>query len=446
MEEENKKLRRNERREFNDAVRQLVAFVKKRDPRFARRRVEKSQSDSDARLAAERQRAEAKRKKQIAGERYEAAAWTKQDEDGPQWLRDEVAAVARAELEKERNAREVFCPVCRKRFKSQKQWENHERSKQHRAAVQKLKEEMLRDEDLVRSAAEEQEEDERRDGPADEPREMLEAGDSDADADVASSDGADEDEDEDEDATLARVTSRANGTSRGDSKKCFPDDSISDEDAGSAVSSAYGDRVARNKPRKMLKKNRVGKKSEREVTEPIEFDVRRMRIEEDVLDADSFGVRKGCSESESESESEVRLDAIRRDTRFEVLDYEPEDVEEEEDLPERIQPRSLSASDSGDDDAATAAATAVEAAAPAAEARKKSRRAKRGARENARGDASASRVSHGEAFKSTRETKNSEGSTTPLMRCSLCRLTFTSGNALHKHLKQAHAGTHKKKR
>jgi DnaJ family protein A protein 5 len=32
------------------------------------------------------------------------------------------------------------------------------------------------------------------------------------------------------------------------------------------------------------------------------------------------------------------------------------------------------------------------------------------------------------------------------LRCSLCRLTFTSGNALHKHLKEAHSGTHKKKR
>ena len=32
------------------------------------------------------------------------------------------------------------------------------------------------------------------------------------------------------------------------------------------------------------------------------------------------------------------------------------------------------------------------------------------------------------------------------LRCSMCRLTFTSGNALHKHLKEAHSGTHKKKR
>ena len=32
------------------------------------------------------------------------------------------------------------------------------------------------------------------------------------------------------------------------------------------------------------------------------------------------------------------------------------------------------------------------------------------------------------------------------IKCSLCRLTFASGNALHKHLKDAHSGSHKKKR
>jgi len=30
--------------------------------------------------------------------------------------------------------------------------------------------------------------------------------------------------------------------------------------------------------------------------------------------------------------------------------------------------------------------------------------------------------------------------------CTLCRLKFSSGNALHKHLKDVHTGTHKKKR
>jgi DnaJ homolog subfamily A member 5 len=36
MEEENKKARRKARREFNDTMRELVAFVRKRDPRLAK--------------------------------------------------------------------------------------------------------------------------------------------------------------------------------------------------------------------------------------------------------------------------------------------------------------------------------------------------------------------------------------------------------------------------
>ena len=32
------------------------------------------------------------------------------------------------------------------------------------------------------------------------------------------------------------------------------------------------------------------------------------------------------------------------------------------------------------------------------------------------------------------------------IRCQLCKMTFASGNALHKHLKDAHSGVHKKKR
>ena len=41
---------------------------------------------------------------------------------------------------------------------------------------------------------------------------------------------------------------------------------------------------------------------------------------------------------------------------------------------------------------------------------------------------------------------SSSGGGDALLKCSMCRLVFTSGNALHKHLKEAHSGTHKKKR
>ena len=160
MDEENKKLRKAEQREFNDAVRALVAFVKKRDKRFAKRQVERARVEKEALAAAQRQRLEAKKAKALAAERYRAADWTMQDEDGPQWLRDEVAAAEKESAEREARKQDLFCPVCRKRFKSAKQWENHEQSKQHKAAVLKLKEEMMADEELVKAAMEEEEEEE----------------------------------------------------------------------------------------------------------------------------------------------------------------------------------------------------------------------------------------------------------------------------------------------
>jgi DnaJ family protein A protein 5 len=82
MDEENKKLRKAEQREFNDTVRALVAFVKKRDKRFAKRQMERARVEKEAQAAAQRQRLEAKRAKALKAEQYKAADWTMQDEDG----------------------------------------------------------------------------------------------------------------------------------------------------------------------------------------------------------------------------------------------------------------------------------------------------------------------------------------------------------------------------
>ncbi|CAI5469323.1 unnamed protein product [Closterium sp. Yama58-4] len=79
MEEENAKLRRKAKREFNEAVRQLAAFVKKRDPRV------KEQQAEARRVAAERE-AEAKRRREE--ERREKARRAQEYED-PEWARGE---------------------------------------------------------------------------------------------------------------------------------------------------------------------------------------------------------------------------------------------------------------------------------------------------------------------------------------------------------------------
>ena len=450
MDEENKKLRKAEQREFNDAVRALVAFVKKRDKRFAKRQVERARVEKEALAAAQRQRLEAKKAKALAAERYRAADWTMQDEDGPQWLRDEVAAAEKESAEREARKQDLFCPVCRKRFKSAKQWENHEQSKQHKAAVLKLKEEMMADEELVKAAMEEEEEEEEAEAAAEAEAEAL--GDDFSALEVSPRDGSsaagssDEGSSEDEDSEasmLARMMGHARSARRAPpaTANVGEKDSSSDDDVRSVTTSVF-DRAARNKPRKMLKKNKVGKKfvkASLENERVNEFSARFPRVDEQF---------EGEIDSGSDSDPDDSRNETRRTTRnagFDALDAEAEDdavaiptpasgstpsgsaafVEDAEDVePSGLEPSGLEPSGSEP--------TLGDAREEPEKTKKKPRRAKtKGKSKHKSGDGGDAAAAAGAGA---------------ALRCSMCRLTFTSGNALHKHLKEAHSGTHKKKR
>ena len=446
MDEENKKLRKAEQREFNDTVRALVAFVKKRDKRFAKRQMERARVEKEAQAAAQRQRLEAKRAKALKAEQYKAADWTMQDEDGPQWLRDEIAAAERESAAREARKQDLFCPVCRKRFKSAKQWENHEQSKQHKAAVLRLKEEMMADEELVRVAMEEAEE-EAADDAEDAHAETAEAlGDDFAALDVSKRDGAEDagsstegeedDDEESEESMLARMmgharySKKAPGTAN---EGIIQKDSSSDDDDDRSVTTSVFDRAARNKPRKMLKKNKVGKKfvkaSLESQSRTHEFGAQVRRIDELVE-----GEIESGSELDSDDGGETTAPQPRRPIfGFEALDAETEDdeLEPEENGSPTEEQRSASAFEaSGEEEDADepGLASSEKKTEPNEKAKKKPRRAKTKGKN-----------------KTSDGVDGSAGGANAL-RCSLCRLTFTSGNALHKHLKEAHSGTHKKKR
>ena len=447
MDEENKKLRKAEQREFNDTVRALVAFVKKRDKRFAKRQMERARVEKEAQAAAQRQRLEARKAKALKTEQYKAADWTMQDEDGPQWLRDEIAAAERESAEREARKQDLFCPVCRKRFKSAKQWENHEQSKQHKAAVLRLKEEMMADEELVRVAMEEAEE-EAADDAEDTRAETAEAlGDDFAALEVSKGDGSSaasssaedsSDDENSEESMLARMMGHARSARRAPpaTANVGEKDSSSDDDVRSVTTSVF-DRAARNKPRKMLKKNKVGKKfvkASLENERVNEFSARFPRVDEQF---------EGEIDSGSDSDPDDSGNETRRTTRnagFDVLNAEAEDdaiaiptpasgstfyksaafVEDAEDL-----------ETSGLEPSGTEP-TRGDAREEPEKTKKKPRRAKtKGKSKHKSGDGGDAAAAAGAGA---------------ALRCSMCRLTFTSGNALHKHLKEAHSGTHKKKR
>ncbi|KAL1962817.1 hypothetical protein VTN77DRAFT_9186 [Rasamsonia byssochlamydoides] len=131
MEKENRRLREEAIREYNDAVRSLVAFVKKRDPRYK----------SNLKSEAERQRM-LRESAAAQAARSRAANQAKlRDHVTPEWARaeepeEEPSSSSESDLE------QFECVVCRKIFKSEKQFEAHERSKKHIKAVKQLRLEM----------------------------------------------------------------------------------------------------------------------------------------------------------------------------------------------------------------------------------------------------------------------------------------------------------------
>ena len=146
MEKENKRLRDEAIHEFNDAVRSLVAFVKKRDPRFKPSVQTEAERQKTLRDAASAQAA-----------RQRAANRAKQSQQGviQEWMKSsEVPDAEITDDDDEEAVREHFeCVVCNKSFKSEKQYEAHEKSKKHVKAVQQLQRQMQKEDMVIGSAA-----------------------------------------------------------------------------------------------------------------------------------------------------------------------------------------------------------------------------------------------------------------------------------------------------
>ncbi|XP_034694009.1 DNAJ protein JJJ1 homolog [Vitis riparia] len=137
MEEENRKLRKKAKREYNETVRGLAKFVKRRDKRVIDMQVKKS-------LEEEKRKEEEKTRKWEEFERGRMERARAKVE--PEWVRAveddgndddwefEDAGGGRKEEE------EFYCVLCRKKFKSEKQWKNHEKSKKHKEWVAEFRE------------------------------------------------------------------------------------------------------------------------------------------------------------------------------------------------------------------------------------------------------------------------------------------------------------------
>lgn len=143
MEKENRRFRDEAIREFNDAVRALVAFVKKRDVRYQANIQSEAERQKTLRDAAAAQAARSRAANRVRLDGHVLAEW------------QQVKQSAEEDTSEEEEALEEHfeCVVCNKTFKSVKQYEAHERSKKHIKAVRQLRRMMQAEDQAFQSDA-----------------------------------------------------------------------------------------------------------------------------------------------------------------------------------------------------------------------------------------------------------------------------------------------------
>ena len=139
MERENKRFREEGIHEFNDSVRSLVAFVRKRDPRYKLNFQSETDRQQSLRDAAAAQASRSRAANQAKASNYKIPEWMKLERPNEADISDNEEDYIEERLE---------CIVCKKTFKSEKQYEAHEKSKKHIKAVQQIRRE-IQNEDKV---------------------------------------------------------------------------------------------------------------------------------------------------------------------------------------------------------------------------------------------------------------------------------------------------------
>ncbi|KAI6025784.1 DnaJ-domain-containing protein [Pisolithus orientalis] len=139
MEKENKKARDDARREYNETIRSLALFIRKRDPRYRTylsHQAELNESRKASGLSTPLSNSKVARNVQnvYVEQEWQKTAPSMMDDDDLDW------AVAEG-----KDSEEWECVACGKSFRSEAAWDSHERSKKHMKEVGKLKREMRRE-------------------------------------------------------------------------------------------------------------------------------------------------------------------------------------------------------------------------------------------------------------------------------------------------------------
>lgn len=162
VEKENQRVRDAARREYNETIRSLVGFVKKRDPRFARSTAsnpEKWRAQEIQRIKRELREVAEKRAKEREEEakQFREQEWQMQQGVSTDLSSDTDTLQERnksgdgsedeaEEEEEEAAVNDWYCAACNKDFNSQGAWDNHERSKKHKQNCSRLRKQLLQEE------------------------------------------------------------------------------------------------------------------------------------------------------------------------------------------------------------------------------------------------------------------------------------------------------------
>ncbi|GAA5836304.1 hypothetical protein JCM11251_001458 [Rhodosporidiobolus azoricus] len=146
VDKENQRARNQAKKEYNDAVRNLVLFVRRRDPRYSPTDSSAARTAAAAEIKASLAAAAAKR---AAEREASAAAYAAQDwqnaagaEENVHKLWDEVSDEEGEGSGEELEQEVVWCEACSRGYRSGGAWENHERSRKHQKNVERLIREM----------------------------------------------------------------------------------------------------------------------------------------------------------------------------------------------------------------------------------------------------------------------------------------------------------------
>lgn len=158
IEKENKKVRQKAKKERNEEIRALVAFVRKRDKRAqnnAKLMLEKTLVNREKQKNLRKQKLLESHKKNASNSQAE---WTKFDnvkselEEIEKHLAEqfgEELSNSENELEETETDNNLYCVACNKIFKTPKAFANHESSKKHKEKVAALKLLMEEEEDDI---------------------------------------------------------------------------------------------------------------------------------------------------------------------------------------------------------------------------------------------------------------------------------------------------------